>query len=301
MLSVKNRINSFLLLLLLVQFSCITDKKAETGSLLRVETLHNNEAAYRLIALQDKDEYESKHLEGAINISRADLESKAYPYKGMVAAANEVEMLFSKLGIKPEDNIVIYDNKGDVDAARLWWMLAKYGHKGRVSLLDGGLKAWEKKGFPVTTKPVALPASNYTFQGVPSEDNTAMLEEVKGALGDTNVIILDCRSLEENTGQEMKKGATRAGKIPGARWVNYTEAIQDTGDAAFCFKNAAALRKLYTEKGITGNKEIIVYCHSGVRSSHTTFVLTELLGYKNVKNYAGSWVEWSYFKELPVE
>ena len=99
----------------------------------------------------------------------------------------------------------------------------------------------------------------------------------------------------------MKQGAMRPGKIPGARWVNYTEALQDAGKEELCFKNPEDLRKLYVEKGIKADKKIIAYCHSGVRSSHTTFVLTQLLGYKNVKNYAGSWVEWSYFKELPVE
>jgi thiosulfate/3-mercaptopyruvate sulfurtransferase len=168
-------------------------------------------------------------------------------------------------------------------------------------LLDGGLKDWEKHGYPVTDKLTELPAGKYSFEGIPTEKYSADLKEMKAALADTNVIVLDCRSMEENTGQEMKKGATRPGKIPGALWVNYTEALKDADKEELTFKNPELLQKLYADKGLKMNKKIIVYCHSGVRSSHTTFVLTQLLGYKDVKNYAGSWIEWSYFKELPIE
>lgn len=290
--------------LLLLFTSCVSGKKAEIGKLVNVEILHeaiSNDEPYLLIGLQDKDEFAGKHIEGAINISRADLESKAYPYGGMVASAEEIETLFGKLGIKSTDDIVIYDNKGEVDAARLWWILTKYGHKGHVSLLDGGLKDWEKHGYPVSDKLTELPASKYSFEGIPTEKYSAGLNEVKAALADTNVIVLDCRSKEENTGEEMKKGATRPGKIPGALWVNYTEALKDADKEELTFKSPEQLQKLYADKGLKMNKKIIVYCHSGVRSSQTTFVLTQLLGYKDVKNYAGSWTEWSYFKELPIE
>jgi thiosulfate/3-mercaptopyruvate sulfurtransferase len=290
--------------LLLLFTSCLSKKKTEIEKLISVENLHTafeDGESYLLIGLQDKEEFAGKHIEGAINISRADLESKAYPYGGMVASAQEIEMLFSKLGIKSTDDIVIYDNKGEVDAARLWWILTKYGHKGHISLLDGGLKDWEKHGYLVTNAHTELPAGKYSFEGIPTEKYSAGLNEVKAALADTNVVILDCRSMEENTGQEMKKGATRPGKIPGALWVNYTEALKDADKEELTFKSPELLQKLYADKGLKMDKKIIVYCHSGVRSSHTTFVLTQLLGYKDVKNYAGSWIEWSYFKELPIE
>jgi thiosulfate/3-mercaptopyruvate sulfurtransferase len=295
---------SFVGLLFLFFISCSSPKKAEIGKLVNVESLHTAIAdgnAYKLIGLQDKEEFEGKHLEGAINISRADLESKTYPYGGMVASAGEVETLLSKLGINATDDIVIYDNKGDVDAARLWWILTKYGHKGKVALLDGGLKDWEQQGYPVSNESAEISESKYAFAGTPTEAYSAGLDEMKAALADTGVVILDCRSMEENTGQEMKKGASRSGKIPGALWVNYSESLQDPGKDELTFKNPEELRKLFADKGLNMNKKIIVYCHSGVRSSHTTFVLTQLLGLRNVKNYAGSWIEWSYFKELPIE
>lgn len=300
-LFINQALVAFLLLLLI---SCAPYKKAEVDKLIDVEYLHSaieDGNSYVLIGLQEKEEFAGKHIEGAINIRRADLESKAYPYGGMVASAEEIETLFGKLGIKSTDDIVIYDNKGEVDAARLWWVLTKYGHKGQVSLLDGGLKAWENHGYPVTNKLAELPVGKYSFAGIPTEKYSADLNEMKAALADTNVIVLDCRSMEENTGLEMKKGATRPGKIPGALWVNYTEALKDAENGDMNFKSPETLQKLYAEKGLKMNKKIIVYCHSGVRSSHTTFVLTQLLGYKDVKNYAGSWTEWSYFKELPIE
>lgn len=291
--------------LFLLLISCSPKpKEAPTGSLISTESLHEaieDGHQFRLIGLQDKEEFAGKHLAGAINISRPDLESHEYPYGGMAASRKDVEALLSKLGIKSTDHIVIYDNKGEVDASRLWWLLNKYGHKGEVSLLNGGLKDWENHGYEVTTEKTELPAAPYIFEGTPSENYSATMYDMRTALGDTNVVVLDCRSLEENTGKEMKDGASRAGHIPGARWVNYSEALQASGNAEMTFKETEALRKLYAEKGIRPDKKIIAYCHSGVRSSHTTFVLTQLLGYKNVKNYAGSWIEWSYFKELPIE
>jgi thiosulfate/3-mercaptopyruvate sulfurtransferase len=295
---------AFFAVLFLLLTSCISGKKTELCKLVSAENLHTAIAdgnSYLLISLQNKNEFAGEHLEGAINISRKDLESKAYPYGGMLAAAQEIERLFSKLGIRTADDIVIYDNKGEVDAARLWWILTKYGHKGHVALLDGGLKDWENSGFQVTDKLTELPASKYGFAGTPTEKYSAGMNEMKAALTDTNTIILDCRSLEENTGQEMKDGAERAGKIPGAIWVNYTESLKDNDKGELTFKSVVKLKKMYADKGINKDKKIIVYCHSGVRSSHTTFVLTQLLGYKNVKNYAGSWIEWSCFKELPIE
>src|SRR5688572_27101091 len=258
----KNQVLVAFLLLLFI--SCSPNKKVEVDKLVNVESLYSAIEAgnsFRLIGLQEKDEFAGKHIEGAINISRSDLESKAYPYSGMVASAREIESLFGKLGIKPTDNIVIYDNKGEVDAARLWWILTKYGHKGHVALLDGGLKDWEKHGYPVTNTLTELPAGKYSFEGIPTEKYSAGLDEMKAALADTNVVILDCRSMEENTGQEMKKGASRSGKIPGALWVNYTESLQDADKGDLNFKSAETLQKLYAEKGMNPNKKVIVYCH----------------------------------------
>src|SRR5688572_11767779 len=172
---------AFIALFFLYLTSCVPGKKTEIGKLVNVESLHEaifDGNSYRLIGLQEKEEFAGKHIEGAINISRSDLESKAYPYSGMVASAQEIETLFSKLGIKPSDDIVIYDNKGDVDASRLWWILTKHGHKGHVSLLDGGLNAWEKHGFPVTKAQTELPATKYGFEGTPTENYSAGLEEV---------------------------------------------------------------------------------------------------------------------------
>lgn len=105
--------------------------------------------------------------------------------------------------------------------------------------------------------------------------------------------MLDVRSLEEYDGTKLKDGAAFAGNIMDCAHLEFKSSLIEGGDKNQCFKDTKELKEMFEEKGITKDKKIIVYCHSGTRSAHTTFVLTQLLGYKNVSNYDGSWMEWS--------
>jgi len=243
-------------------------------------------------------DYKLGHIPGAVNIWRPDYEDANANIEGMVAPKEQVEKLLGeKIGADNKTTILLYDNQGDYDAARFWWMLDMYGYN-NVKLIDGGIDGWKAAGLETTLKTPSLKAKEFKFEGKEDKSKLATLEDVKAAMEDENTIILDARSIEEANGSDLKKGAFRKGRIPGVTWIEFKEALNGEDKT---FKNIDNLKKLYEEKGITKDKNIIVYCQSGVRSAHTTFVLTQLLGYENVKNYDGSWIEWSYNEELPVE
>jgi thiosulfate/3-mercaptopyruvate sulfurtransferase len=123
-------------------------------------------------------------------------------------------------------------------------------------------------------------------------------DDIMQAMQDTNILILDTRTTAEYAGHVQKKGASRPGRIPGSIHLDWIELVHDKGD--FTFKSCEEIAPLLRSRGISPDKKIITYCHSGVRSAHTAFVLSEIMGYPQVANYDGSWTEWSYHKELPI-
>jgi len=250
----------------------------------------------KIIDFRKPTDYAKEHLEKALNIWRTDIEDGSFPYKGMMASAKKIEALFSRLGIKTGDMLVIYDDKGLVDATRLWWILQNYDYT-NVKLLNGGLTAWEvAKGKTTDATAAATLASNFKLTKNPSfrfhNSKKGVLKALKG-----NTFLLDTRTQDEFSGKNQKKGAFKGGRIPNSILINWVEAIDYNGTKKM--KSKKELRQIYGRLPLNKNDTIIVYCHSGVRSAHTTFVLTQLLGYKNVTNYDGSWTEWSYFDELP--
>jgi thiosulfate/3-mercaptopyruvate sulfurtransferase len=168
--------------------------------------------------------------------------------------------------------------------------------------MDGGKVGWQHAGYPLT-KAVTAPAppTTYRFTGPETTDHLASLEDVLAAISDTNTVIVDTREDYEylgiphvvnNSVIRFKKGAFTHGAIPGAHHLNWSEAVDLHSDHTF--KSLADLNHNFLRQGITPDKRIIVYCQSGVRSANTAFVLTELLGYPDVRNYDGSWIEWSF-------
>ncbi|MFD2588883.1 sulfurtransferase [Croceitalea marina] len=306
--------NSFILVLLICCLSCKKQHtpaipedplntiltQLENSSLIETELLSEtlDLTGLKIIDFRRKEHYSQGHISGAIQLWRDDIEDASFPYKGMMAKKEEVEKLFSKLGINNTDILVLYDDKGSCDAARLWWVLKSYGFN-NSKILNGGLQAWLAFGGTTTQKATVHQETVFTLPSVSSELLILKNELYELLATNSPPLLIDTRTYDEYTGKRQKLGAARAGRIPKSEFLDWAEAIDY--DNTMKFKPVSELESLYAAFGIGKNDTIVTYCHTGVRSAHTTFVLTELLGYKNVKNYDGSWSEWSYYKDLSFE
>lgn len=253
----------------------------------------------KIIDFRKREKYLIGHIPNALNIWRTDIEDTNYPYKGMMANKETLEKLFSSLGIAKEDIVIAYDDIGLRDAAGLWWVLKTYNFN-NVKLLNGGWHAWKEIKGKTSIRLPQVSASTFSFPQTEEKALYASMTDVSRMISLNNEsILLDTRTPEEYSGEQQKKGAKRNGRIPKSINVDWKKTIDYSKSKKF--KSRAALEKIYDLLGSSKDKSIVAYCHTGVRSAHTTFVLTELLGYTNVKNYNGSWSEWSYYKDLPIE
>lgn len=304
------KFNSILIVILLLSVSACSTKQAEdfhgpvadnyalTPYLIPAEKLVNASSDnIVLVDFRKKGAYEAGHLASAVHMWRPMIADTAYPYGGMRATKEQLELVFRECGVNTGDTIVVYDDNGGVDALRLIWLLQYYGYEA-CCLLDGGIQAASKAGMKLSrAKPHTQPG-NFSLGNTNNELLLSTKEDILEALNADNVVIIDARNEEEYSGKRMKKGAFRAGHIPGSVLIDFYHNIDYS---TMKLKPAEELRAFYESMGIVPEKEILVYCQSGVRSAQTSFVLRELLKYPIVKNYDGSWIEWSYFKELPIE
>jgi thiosulfate/3-mercaptopyruvate sulfurtransferase len=293
-----------ILLVIVTLSACKEEKSSEVDSFnenyliepaeLKDQAGHRN---IKVIDFRKKEIFKTEHIVGALNIWRTDIEDASYDYKGIMASPFQIEELFGKLGIETGDTLIIYDDNGLCDSSRLWWLLQNYDYH-NVKLLHGGIAAWKAINGGVSSEIPVVTQAAFKLPKEPKMKYYVSKEQVQEALK-SNAVILDTRTTDEFSGKRQKKGAAKGGRIPKSIHIDWTEAIDFAGDKRM--KPLQDLERIYSRLKITKDDPIIVYCHSGVRSAHTTFVLTQLLGYKNVKNYDGSWTEWSYFNDLPSE
>jgi thiosulfate/3-mercaptopyruvate sulfurtransferase len=255
------------------------------------------------VAVAEVDEspelYDEGHIPGAVKLHwRDDLQD---PVKRDLVEKPDFERLMSRLGISNTTTIVLYGDKNNWFAAYAYWYLKIYGHED-VRILDGGRQKWLDEGRELTAE---VPQPEPALYEARDRDESIRVfrDDVRAAIDTDGEALVDVRSPQEFTGELIsppgyeQEGAMKAGHIPRAQSIPWAQAVQDDGT----FKPAMELRELYESKGITPDKDVIAYCRIGERSSHTWFVLSELLGYPNVRNYDGSWTEWGNLVDVPIE
>ncbi|MBF6224539.1 sulfurtransferase [Nocardia abscessus] len=246
---------------------------------------------------EDTSAYDGGHIEGAVRLDwKKDLQDQV---RRDFVNQEQFSDLLSARGISNDDEVILYGGNNNWFAAYAYWYFKLYGHN-NVKLLDGGRKKWELDGRPLSTEPVNRPATQYKASA-PDLSIRAFRDEVIAAIGTKNLV--DVRSPDEFTGKILapahlpQEQSQRPGHIPGAINVPWSKAANEDGT----FRSDAELTEIYKEAGLDGEKETIAYCRIGERSSHTWFVLQELLGHQNVKNYDGSWTEYGSLVGAPIE
>lgn len=241
-----------------------------------------------------REVYDEGRLPGAGYVQwNTDLVNSGNPVEGQILTGEEFSELMSRLGVENDHTVVLYDNANNLFAARAYWVLKYYRHED-AHVYNGGRKKWLADGHELTADVVTPAASNYVA-GKPDPEIATDWDYVVSSIDDPSVRFCDVRRPTEYAGEELL--SERGGRIPGAANVEWTRSVREDGT----FLEAEALAGLYQEAGFTPDKEIITYCQTGVRGAHTWFVLSQLLGYPNVRNYDGSWAEYGNRTDSPIQ
>jgi len=260
---------------------------------------HLGDAGIVLVEVdEDTSAYDKGHIKGAVKIDwKKDLQD---PVRRDFVDRAGFEALLSERGISNDDTVILYGGNNNWFAAYAYWYFKLYGHH-NVKLLDGGRKKWELDSREMVTEVPSRAATTYSAQ---EQDKSirAFRDDAVAAIGNINLV--DVRSPDEFAGRLLapahlpQEQAQRGGHIPTAKNVPWSKAAEDDGT----FKSDDDLRTLYgDEAGLDFGKDTIAYCRIGERSAHTWFVLHELLGQANVKNYDGSWTEYGSLVGVPIE
>lgn len=277
------------------------EKYAHPELLIETEELATilNDPQVRVIDAEDSSLYNRAHIPGAVNIfyeTLADLEERKK--SGFPASPESAETILGDVGIDENTLVIAYDSGEGRWASGVWFVLHFFGHE-KVKVLNGGFRKWVKEGRPVTQEVPGVDKKRFVAK--PHPDLIVNLEWMKEnwlkeSARDPTRILLDARSFQEFIGTDLR-GIARGGHVPGAvhlEWVKTSGKLES-------FKPADQLKKVFAQRGITPDKEIVAYCRTGVGRSTDLILALKLLGYENMRLYTGSWQEWGNDPTLPLE
>ena len=261
---------------------------------------HLHDQSVRLLEVDvDTTAFERGHIEGAVGINWTT--QLGDPIRRDIPTRAAFDQLMSRSGVSNDTHLIFYGDNNNWFAAFAYWVARIYGHQ-HVALMNGGRKKWELEQRPLITNAPEVQLTSFLSRE-PDLSLRAYLKDMLAVVeGGNGTGMVDVRSPAEFSGEiiappGLQETAQRCGHIPGAQNIPWAQAANEDGT----FKNTDELRQLYGSKGITADKPVIAYCRIGERSSHTWFVLKELLGYPDVRNYDGSWTEYGSVVGVPID
>jgi thiosulfate/3-mercaptopyruvate sulfurtransferase len=254
---------------------------------------HVSDANVRIVDMRSSG-YAEGHVPGAVYLSPVAIRDAKNPPTFLPSPAAFQEMM-ARLGISDTTRVVVYDERGGIYAARLWWILNYFGHP-NVALVNGGWVKWMAEKRPLQTTTADTPAvATGTFTPRPQPRWVATASDVVGAINKPGIKIVDARTTAEIEGKDLRninRGGFIESSIP-VYWEDLLDLPQRT------FKSADELKKIYESRGILPSHEVITYCQVGMRASVDLFAL-HLIGYDKLRNYYGAWEEWGNRDDLPI-
>jgi thiosulfate/3-mercaptopyruvate sulfurtransferase len=256
-----------------------------------------------LIDIRDEEDYQENHISGAVNIPDIFYYLSMTTTEGLEELHQKFADHLSKIGLSADKTVIIYEDAHDSrygGSCRGYWLLRYLGHD-KVGVLDGGFSAWVEEGFPVDSEPVVTEPTEFVVK--PHPEILATKNDMVEALNNPgSVKLLDNRDKIEWIGKSSSPYgvdfAPRKGRIPGATWIEWYDFLERDGKIPY-FKSPEKIREVCAQHGLYPQDDIIIYCFKGARASNT-FVALKEAGFENVRNYFGSWNEWSRDSALPI-
>lgn len=256
----------------------------------------------RVLEIGQRESYNQGHLPGAVFVDWiSDLTDPAQAARYNALSREQLEQLLSRFGVRKDTTIVLYDKLGNRLATRMFWTLRHYGHP-RIKILDGGANAWLNAGHSAVADVPMVSTTRYEVERVDG-DLAADLGFIKTRLASPQLRLIDGRPHEQFSGEAPGKvyhtgqAHARRGHIPQAVNIPWQANLTPSGT----FKSVSELRKLYSEAGLAEDSTIVTYCNEGLHAAHPWFVLTEMLGYRDVRVYDDSLAEWANTPDAPLE
>ena len=248
----------------------------------------------------DTSAYDQGHIPGAVGWNWSSQLNDQLTRD--ILTRDQMESLLGESGISNDTTVVLYGDNNNWFATYAFWQMRMYGH-GDLKIMDGGRQKWIDEGREVTIDATSVEAAAYSASNPDTSIRATRDYVLSVASTDNNTGLVDVRAPEEFDGTLLapahlpQEGSQRGGHIPGAANIPWASAVAEDGT----FKSVEDLREIYEGQGITGEGETIAYCRIGERSSHTWFVLSQILGHGKVRNYDGSWTEYGSIVGAPIE